>query len=192
MTNLETSSGSWDICSDLKTFHRSDFGASTWLIIPSLNAADPAYGAAWPSEGWAHAVSPVFGGRGRCRLSYLQKQFAHQNFNRSSYRWVHDARVPVAQGEAQCQCLKSLHFKRDCADHSPWDFGYWWTEPAVHDALQDRAFILVLLYTELSIKAAVIMLAWGGERELFERNGTLNSRSTQCHCAWRHSTSTEI
>lgn len=80
MTNLKTSSGSWDICSDLKIIHMYDFGASTWLIIPSLNTADPAYGAAWSSEGWTHAVPPVFGGRGWCRLSYLQTQSAHQNF----------------------------------------------------------------------------------------------------------------
>lgn len=38
----------------------------------SLNTADPAQGAAWSSEGWTHAVPPVFGGRGRCRFSYLQ------------------------------------------------------------------------------------------------------------------------
>lgn len=48
------------------------FKRSTWLILPSLRAADPAQGAARSFVRWAHAVPPVFGGRGRHRLSYLQ------------------------------------------------------------------------------------------------------------------------
>lgn len=42
-----------------------------WATIPSLDAADPAYGAAWSSERWSNAVPPVFGGRRWCRFSDL-------------------------------------------------------------------------------------------------------------------------
>lgn len=43
-------------------------------MIPSVDAADPAYGAAWSSERRSDAVPPVFGGRRRCRFSDLRIQ----------------------------------------------------------------------------------------------------------------------
>lgn len=66
-------------------FMRNRVMWSTWLIIPPLSTADPAYGAAWSSEGRAHAVSPVFGWRRRCRLSNLKKKkHFHVWFNQFS------------------------------------------------------------------------------------------------------------
>lgn len=53
-------------------------------------------------------------------------------------------------------------------------------------AEQSRAITLVLLYTQLSIKAAFIMLAWEAMRASFDRKRSSNSRSIQCHCTWRY------
>lgn len=85
-------------------FMRNSVMWSTWLIIPPLSTADPAYGAAWSSEGRAHAVSPVFGRRGRCRLSNLKKKKISLDVL-ISFPYVY---IPVVQTEAQRLCLWNL------------------------------------------------------------------------------------
>lgn len=60
---------SWLWCLSLETMI---LFRTQWATIPSLDAADPAYGAAWSSERWSNAVSPIFGGRWWCRFSNLQ------------------------------------------------------------------------------------------------------------------------
>lgn len=58
---------------------------------------------------------------------------------------------------------------------------------------QSQAITLVLLYTELSVKAAFIMLVGEvmSERRLMGIAPQITGQ-TQCHRAWRHSVSTEI
>lgn len=56
-------------------------------------------------------------------------------------------------------------------------------------AEQSGAITLVLLYTQLGIQAAFIMLAWEVMRASFDRERSSDSSSTQCHCAWRYSMS---
>lgn len=129
-----------------------------WARIPSLDTADPAYGAAWSSERWSDAVPPVFGGRRRCRFSNLQTK------NKTGTRFIDDQGVVGP----------SLH----CCSN----------QKLTADGLseQKQAIALALLHTGLSIKAACIRLEWwGDEGGSFGRNCSPNGRSAQCHCLWR-------
>lgn len=96
-----------------------------------------------------------------------------------TWRWISLRRERLSH-----QCLKSPPIKHDCAERSPWDIGYWWIEPAMQDALQNQAFILVLLYTELSVKAAIMTLA-GVMRENCLRETAPQIAGRVSHCAWR-------